>query len=81
MKSQKIYYKYPWEFDDADLLNSDDKSGIQESFDTAREGEVGGVGRTLVGVCNKELKIKINNNNLSTCTVVHWSIKKFKSTS
>ena len=32
------------------LLNSDDKSEIQESFDTARKGEVGGVGRTLVGV-------------------------------
>ena len=44
-------------------MNSDDKSGIQESFDTALEGEVGGVGRTLVGVCNKELKIKININN------------------
>ena len=26
---------------DADLLNSDDKSGIQESFYTALEGEVG----------------------------------------
>ena len=68
-KSQKIYYKYPWEFDDADLLNSDDKSGIQESFDTALEGEVGGVGRTLVGVCNKELKIKININN---CPKTMW---------
>ena len=43
------------------LLNSDDKSGIQESFDTALEGEVGRVGQNLVGVCNRELK----KNNLS----------------
>ena len=28
---------------DAYLLNSDDKSGIQESFATVLEGEVGGV--------------------------------------
>ena len=57
-------------------MNSDDKSGIQESFDTALEGEVGGVGRTLVGVCNRELKIKININNLFTrnqCAVLEVS--------
>jgi hypothetical protein len=39
------------------LLNSDDKSGVQESFDITLEGEVGGIGRNLVEVFNKELKI------------------------
>ena len=45
-------------FDDdeaADLLNKEDKSGPQKSLDTALEGEVGGVGLTLGGVCNTEL--------------------------
>ena len=45
-------------FDDADAverLNKEDKSGPQKSLDTALEGEVGGVGLTLGGVCNTEL--------------------------
>ena len=51
--------------EEAERLNNEDKSGIQESFDTALEGDVGGVGRTRGGVCNTELKMKTGWKNLN----------------